>query len=163
MKTKRKHKHKRVYIHYGDDQFVPEKFGKVRNNGVWTKPDHRSCLWASPVESKFGWKDWCEMEGYDPTNGFDTSFRFVLKDDAHVAHIRTEEDMSKITPFIIPNSYLDFYHEYDFEKIAERYDAIELHLTEDPTGVRGQLYYLLYGWDCDSILILNPDVVQEVR
>lgn len=49
----------------------------------------------------------------------------------------------------------------DFEKAYYLgIDAIELHLSEDesPDGMNG-LYWLLYGWDCDSILILNPKIV----
>ena len=50
----------------------------------------------------------------------------------------------------------------DFELLTYEYDAIELHLSEDNS--RGDfmecLYWVLYGWDCDSILIMNPDVVE---
>ena len=51
-----------------------------------------------------------------------------------------------ITTFYIP----------DFEKmLADGWDAIELHLSEC-----GELYWALYGWDCDCILVLNPDIVE---
>ena len=42
----------------------------------------------------------------------------------------------------------------DFEKLQERYDAIEVYIDN--------LYWDLYGWDCDSILILNKEIVKEV-
>ena len=47
----------------------------------------------------------------------------------------------------------------DFEKmLADGWDAIEFRLSED-----SELYWALYGWDCDSILVMNPDVVEEIR
>ena len=41
--------------------------------------------------------------------------------------------------------------EYDFERVAKDYDFIDFKVKE--------LYYQLYGWDLDSILVLNPDVI----
>lgn len=44
----------------------------------------------------------------------------------------------------------------DFEKLRELgIDAIELHLIENP-----ELYWTLYTWDCDSVLVMNPDVIE---
>ena len=46
----------------------------------------------------------------------------------------------------------------DFEKLlSDGVDAIELFISDDR-----ELYWSLYGWDCDSILIMNPDVVREI-
>ena len=46
----------------------------------------------------------------------------------------------------------------DFEQlIANRIDAIEFNLSND-----WGLYMALYGWDCDSTLILNPDVIKII-
>ena len=42
----------------------------------------------------------------------------------------------------------------DFEKIAKEFGAIEVNISSDE-----KLYWKLYGWDCDSILIMNPNVV----
>lgn len=42
----------------------------------------------------------------------------------------------------------------DFEKLSRQYDAIEVLISED-----NRLYELLYGWDCDSILVMNPNVI----
>ena len=46
----------------------------------------------------------------------------------------------------------------DFEKLAQEYDAIEVLISGDPG-----LYYELYGWDCDSILIMNPEIIIEEK
>ena len=151
-------KKRRVYIHYGASRFEPSEFGPIRNYPVTgVKPVHNTGLWASPVKSKYGWVDWCNQEEFN-LDRLSTSFKFILKPGAKVAHIRNRNDLYKL-----PSRSNDFCYSIDFEAAAKRYDAIELHLTEDPYGVRGDLYYLLYGWDCDSILILNKDIVEEVR
>ena len=41
----------------------------------------------------------------------------------------------------------------DFEKLSKDYDAIEVIDI-------GKFYWALYGWDCNSILIMNPDIVE---
>ena len=46
----------------------------------------------------------------------------------------------------------------DFEQLKENYDAIEVDISADNT-----LYWELYGWDVDSILVLNPNVVEVVE
>ena len=45
----------------------------------------------------------------------------------------------------------------DCLKLAEIYDAVEVSISND-----FDLYYQLYGWDCESIVIMNPDIVVEV-
>ena len=46
----------------------------------------------------------------------------------------------------------------DFEKLSKEYDAIEVNISECR-----DLYYSLCGWDCDSILIMNSDIIEEVK
>lgn len=44
-----------------------------------------------------------------------------------------------------------------FRKISQKYDAVEINISSD-----GKLYWDLCGWDCDSILVMNPDVIKEM-
>ena len=68
-------------------------------------------------------------------------------------HIRSVPDV-KAMP-LIDNGITTWYTP-DFEKmLADGWDAIELHLSEC-----GELYWALYGWDCDCILVMNPDIVE---
>ena len=41
--------------------------------------------------------------------------------------------------------------------MALGYDAILVNISNDHN-----LYWALYGWDCDSLLVLNKDVVEEI-
>lgn len=58
---------------------------------------------------------------------------------------------------LLRSSYL-----IDFEKCLRiGIDAIELcwYGEEFEKVASGDLYFELYGWDCDSIVVLNPDAV----
>lgn len=144
MKTK--------YIHYGNTTFEPERFSEIKNRKYFTKPD--GGFWASPVDAEYGWKDWTEDEKFTECRE-DNSFVFTLKDDTNVLHIHSCNGLNKLPGHyekILGGVY------FDFEKMkADGIDAVELHLSDD----RG-LYWALYGWDCDSILIMNKDVIEMV-
>jgi len=42
----------------------------------------------------------------------------------------------------------------DFESMKKDYDAIKFNYDNNPS-----LYWDLYGWDCDCILVLNKNVI----
>lgn len=142
MKTK--------YIHYGHTKFEPDRFKEIKNRFFFVKPS--GGFWASPVDAKWGWKDWCEAEDFRECN-IENSFKFTLKDTANVIHIHSVDDLEmlpKIGSNVTDQVLLDF------EKLCnDGVDAIELHLSDD-----NELYWVLYGWDCDSILIMNPDIIE---
>lgn len=145
------------YIHYGSKRFDISRFHYVKNEPYFCKPVPGTGFWASPVNAAFGWIDWCDGEDfkhYAP----DDFFTFSLTDTANVFHIRSADDIDKL-----PRQDNDFSMVcIDFEKVCQNgIDAIELHLSDDPSkgDYSRSLYYMLYGWDCDSILIMNPDII----
>jgi hypothetical protein len=139
------------YIHYGHTSFDRDKFDKPRNRRVFTKPE--GGFWASPVDAKFGWKQWCEEENFRDCRK-DNSFTFTLSETAKVITIRTVEEAKEL-PRVKDEFSPDSWITPDFEKlVADGWDAVELVLSSD-----WRLYNFLYGWDCDSIVILNPDVM----
>ena len=47
----------------------------------------------------------------------------------------------------------------DFEQlVAMGYDAMEVNISKDH-----HLYWKLYGWDCDSLLVFSPDIIEVVN
>lgn len=149
---------KPVYVHYGHDEFhLPDP---IRNSNWRNKPI--GGLWASRKDDPYGWKSWCEREEFR-LHTFDQSFEFTLKDYANILVLSNRDQLDnlpKIDSHGIPEltyNKEDWKSEcyLDFKKLKQDYDAIEL------TDV-GQFYWALYGWDCNSILIMNPDIVEVI-
>ena len=155
----------REYIHYGSPKFDKIKFCPVRNrNDFIGKPF--GGLWASRKDAKRGWKWWCKSNNFC-TNLLKkrNSFTFTLDKNANVFTITSVEDLKKL-PEIENKTHCLSNYEIDFEKCMEQgIDAIELHYFEsdDVTYNWDSLYYKLYGWDCDSIIIMNPDIINQTK
>ncbi len=144
----------KTYIHYGHRYFEPDIFVEVENV-CWNKPI--GGLWASDINAKYGWNNWCKDEDYCECKE-ENSFRFTLKENSKVLVISSHDDLNKL-PLEdgVPEYINDRSLCIDFEKLKRKYDAIEVLISEDH-----RLYYDLYGWDCDSILVLNKECIDEI-
>lgn len=163
---------KPVYIHYGSKKFIPDNIYDVCDS-IMNKPDFG--LWASRVDAEFCWKDWCEDSDFRICNLSD-SFKFTLKDDAKVMHISGDSIPDVLKPYCVSR---DNWHKMlknnpnakriDFNSIiADGYDAIEFEYSNTSSwncreNRFSELYDLMYGWNCDSIVILNSDVVEIIE
>lgn len=155
---------KDIYIHYGSTHFRPEAFKTPRNQN-WVKPI--GGLWAclKNNERAYTWKDWNESENFADCCE-DNSFSFTLKDTANVHYIYDNCDILKLP--ILNRSSLHpsntTYTFIDFEQCLKiGIDAIELRFFGNWLSEvdRGNLFFRFYSWDCDSILILNPDCIEK--
>lgn len=158
---------KEIYIHYGQNEFQKEKFKPIKNEFHFPKP--KGGLWASNICSNFGWKDWCEDEGFlsgkEHEDYWSSSFCFTFKEDANVYHIWRKDDIKNLP--LLEKAEFSYYDKYyiDFEDcLARGIDAIELHLYAD-NGKHShvELYWALYGWDCNSVIVLNPDCIEVIK
>lgn len=138
-----------LLIHYGAKKFVPKKFFPVKNSD-WKKPK-KGGLWTSPVDSKWGWKDWNDSEQYIKCDKYN-SFTISLKSNAKIFVINSHEDFIN-APLI--NGYNDTMV-LDFELISKKYDAIWL-TEEGEFKTRYNVKNNLYGWDCETVLVMNPN------
>lgn len=156
-----------TYIHYGSSKFHP--FFPVRNSLYFPKPN--GGLWASPVDAPLSWEKWCRRE-HEYLESLKKYFKFTLTEDAKILHLYSANQLNELPQINFSgNSPICFknlmYTILDFEKIQQEYDGIELHLSEEvfpedaDWSYRG-LYWKLYGWDCDCILILNTNVVNVI-
>ena len=167
-------KENEAYRTYGIGNYSLEKFKPIKNRLWYNKPS--GGLWASPTHDNVNvWKSWAENEfiaEYDD----DDYFEFKLSDNARVLTLNSIKDCEKIPMqwdnpayqndrmwrhildkqevFEISNHTSDWLP--DFEKLSEMYDAIYF------TSANG-LYQALLGWDCDSLLIMNPNVIQIIK
>ncbi len=153
---------KTTYIHFGHDSFdktlgvkkeaLDELSHPLRLNN---KPPG---LWASPKDSKWGWKDWCEQESFR-LNTFNKSFTFSLSDDAKILHIHFEDDIYPYLDNVFPDIDSIYAKKLNLSKLMAEYDGIELHMSENKSLYSG----FFYGWDCDSICIWNYDCIEADR
>ena len=141
----------KIYIHYGHKFFDEKLFVEIKNDN-FVKP--LGGLWASAINAKFGWKDWCKDENFrDCTE--DNSFKFKLKSGTRVLKIDNAEMLKTLPVIKLPYNFS--WVNLDFKKLKEEYDVIEVLISED-----NQLYWDLYGWDCDSLLVMNKDVIEVI-
>ena len=144
---------KNKYIHYGSKKFNIELFDEIKNVTAFTKP--AGGLWACMINAKFGWKNWCELSGFRECKK-ENSFQFKLKNDTKILKITNANQLYEL-PNINP-SWLKTFICLDFETIKKDYDVIEVFISRDE-----KLYWKLYGWDCDSLLVMNPNCVEVVK
>ena len=162
-----------TYTHYGSDHFYIEYFIPIRNEKNSTKPTAGSGLWASRTDDKHGWEKWCKRNHFDIEH-LNSSFCFTLL-DANILLLEDPEQLlalpklhewkPKMPPDVKPGEIptpeqLRIWFEpnwcyLDFEKLAEEYDAIELRNS-------GAFNDALATWDCDCILVMNPEKIREV-
>lgn len=149
----------------GTRRFNKDFFQPIANIPGFSKP--LGGFWASPIDAKYGWKEWCKENGeWDWLTG--DAFVFEIPDSARVLRI---EKIADILYEYLDSSFCDperyalakdsagFCNPtlpLDFEKLAEKFDAVEIL-----AGSNYDLYNAFYGWDCDSILIMNPDIIVE--
>ena len=160
-----------TYIHYGSNEYIP--FAGVRNVREWQKPE--GGLWGCREDDPNGWEAWCRKEQYQ-LKRLKKRFSFTLTEDSCVLTLEKEEQlidlpkqkpwepkdlswMETLEPDQIPTQeQLDEWLRpnwcfLDFEKLAQRYDAIELINA-------GAFRSSLNLWDCNCILVMNPNAVQ---
>lgn len=166
-----------VYIHYGSDFFNPYAVPRIHNNKVIPKPE--GGLWASREDDEFGWKEWCEDNHFNVSR-LRHSFRFTLP-DAKILTLSSEDDLlslPKLKPWepkdysemfafedanpgkVPPIELLDRWFKknpchLNYEKIAKEYDALEMTHA-------GSFSDSLPYWDCNSIVVFRPEVIELV-
>lgn len=149
---------RQIYVHYGATRFNPTKGFPIQNEKHRPKP--QGGLWASRKNATFGWKNWCienEFRECDPAN----SFEFTMKDESRIVIISTLAMLRRLPK---AKSELSISYCIDFEKCLHLgIDAIELCWYGDEyQSITGDdLHFDLYGWDCDSIVVLNPNAVVQ--
>lgn len=141
------------YVHYGHSAFSKELFSPISNQPFWIKPI--GGLWGSMPDSEYSWKARC-IETDFHTEKLNQYFYFTVTPNARVLRIRKSSDLDPLPKF--PGSEeLRSTVFLDFEKLAEKFDLIEYYLYGD-----FELQSLLGAWDCDYVLVLNPEVVREL-
>ena len=145
-------------VHYATDKnfkLKPIEIGEFIKNNLPVKP--RGGLWASPIHTKFGWKEWCNSEDFGDVSA---KYPVVLDIDmSRIMVIKKASDLDKLPWCKLEG--LDLLEFIDFGKLIK--DGVDgIYLTEKGqwetrfTFPRG-----LYGWDCESVLVLNERCIRN--
>lgn len=146
------------FIHYGSEHFSKKMFKGpiIKGLGSFNKPLRG--FWGSPVNAKHSWRDFCLSEEFD-VSSLDKHFKFKIKESARVLKVLNIKDL-----FSLYRKY-GVIGEYgrralNWKKIVNEYDAMLLIIPDD----FDLLYRLnLTSWDVDSIVVFNPDIVEEIK
>ena len=177
----------KVWISYGTSAFDPEKFktyddafsrdeyenkfvnagwGDRMSYGDFIELQRRTMgnknkplfgLWASPVDSKWGWRNFCMSERFG-LDKLKDKFLFKLSPNSKIYVIDNVEDLDAVSV-----SGLDDvgYKTIDFRKLLDDgFDGI--YVTENAVGLYDDSNTMLRGlelWDVESICVFNKDVV----
>lgn len=160
-----------VYRHYGHSHFDINQFNHVANRPYSNKPF--GGLWSSPTEDvDIGWKEWCVGNEFN-LDKLNTYFDFRLKDNSKILEIKDIKDLDKLPKVkldeevkeIITNTNMN--SDIDFEKLSKEYDGIQvwMYRSKDINSTErlfDGVYYRMYGWDVDTLLVLNPNIIEEI-
>lgn len=137
-----------IYIHYGSSFFDISRFENVQNCAILSKPINGG-LWASPEGAKEGWQ---KINSIRPQDRF--CFRFKLADSARKLLLNNTDVVDKLPQ--ITSSSKNYPVILDFEKLSEEYDVICYKYSSEMDGI-------LPCWDCDCVLVMNPNIINELK
>jgi len=159
----------KTHIILGITELNKENFNEIKNRPCFNKPF--GGLWASPYypnnEYVSAWHEWCSYEQEDwITND---SVIIKIKESSKIYTINNQNDLIKLIDIVgiieddLTNKLL--YTIPNFEKASKIFDIIYLTQkgqceTHFPMR-HNKLNYSLYGWDCESILVMNFDCIEE--
>ena len=123
-------------------------------------PEYSASLYKYKLtmpDSDFNWKAWCLEEDFQ-TEKLNECFYFTLILGSKILSIRKSSDLEPLPKLHDSEKFYGTIF-LDFEKLAKQYDAIELFVYGDfdLQGLWGT-----WDWDCDCVLVLNPDAVQKI-
>jgi hypothetical protein len=149
------------FVHYGTTTFDKQMFKPVQSIPQHAKPG--GGFWGSPICTENSWNAWCKREEYNEYNP-NQRVEFYCKPDSKVFQIDTLDDITFLiknypapyNPYMMPyGSYMEYglpYLGIDYEAMSKDFDGICYNYTE--------LGNILGPWDCDSIVIFNPDIME---
>ena len=129
-------------IHYGSASFDPARFSKPTHSDGINKP--RGGYWCSPINSKYGWREWVR----DNMDEWQTDVHHTATIRGNGLIINKREDYTG--PFASRGSS----EQWDWDWIIAHYDFIWLTYEGEC-----DCHMSLYGWDCESIVVLNPAAI----
>jgi len=153
-----------TYLKYGVS-FDPSKIVIDLNNeynGCLFKPDKG--FWGSPVDARYGWKEWCENEEFGdyvfkkPVYWTLTSGKILQVNWDEVKNKET----SNLTKYIKLGDHCS-YIVLDWDKMLKD-GIVAVQLMDGCIGhcFKYDLETHFYAWDCESIVVLDKSRLKFV-
>jgi len=160
-------------IHYGKTVFDPSKFTPVANSDC-NKPTHyidtvnprtgkigrchrSSGLWASPIDAAYGWKEWATDNDFI-TESLNEWMTFRLS-NANVLVINSEADLEHL---LWDENHPVYAQGIRFGDMRDQ-GVQAIYLTaRGERETKWGLLRSLYGWDCESVVILDPAPLSQI-
>ena len=151
---------KRKFITFGFE-FNLDELKPIKNRRYCGKPD--GGLWGSPVDSNWGWKDWCESEDFYKHSGLEKGFTWTLSDSARILVLDSIESYQSLKwNYKISYSDMVSMETLNFERISQDYDAILL--TESGLNeLRGDLHLMFSIHSGFNTRILSQSQVKNPK
>lgn len=158
------------HIILGKTELSKDKFIPIKNRIGFVKPE--GGLWASPYtpnkEYISAWHEWCV--GEDFSSGLSNNAVIIdFKEDIKFFVIDSQEDLMELFNIVgeaqdeLTSIISSVWKVPNFEIAADIFDVI--YLTEEGQWKTRMPFknheYSLYGWDCESILIMNFDCIEK--
>lgn len=153
-----------IVVNYGKTSYQKKKVRRVKNYPLINK--FKGGLWTSPIDSKYGWRDFILQGNIHRPLNYPTVFR--LKGNSKIYIIDSIKDVEFLptTSKVDNNEFRTLSVGIDFEKLIRLgYDGVYLtdngqsktRYTTSNSGIR------MYGWDVETVAIFNPEILRSVR
>lgn len=149
-----------IYTKRGTTELVRERFRNMMpNDHKWIKPTGGIWFCEYTPNEKYvsSWQRWCIGEMFNHDRVVNDGITFSISSNARVYVINTAEDFFNLKGKYSNSDVKDRYScDIDWYAIAQDYDVV--YLTK--AGIRVN-YYNMYGWDIESGVVLNFDVIEN--
>lgn len=143
----------KTYVSYGVDKrhFKLKKFKKLFQFSP-VKPS--GGLWACDVVTN-DWYWWSIKNQYN-VDRLCKKIEFNIAPESKVLVI--DEESINTLPVKMVTKYSKH---YDFDKIAEEYDAI--YIKKPSSSNKDDYYKFFYMYDVESLVVINPKIIRNIR
>ena len=140
-------------VHYTLDSNFKLRPIKIEEGELPIKP--KGGIWASPLKARFGWKHWCDVEKFGDIS---SQYPIIMDlDTTNFIVIDRGSDLDKLSWYKI----FEVLEAIDFKELVNQgIDGIYL-TRRGEAETRFAFHRNLYGWDCESVLILNERCILD--
>lgn len=135
-----------IHFSHSNKLFNIDNIEPIENCKWLNKPN--GGLWTSPVNSKYGWKDWNEYSNYLSVDNTIPHVILKLKPNCKILEVNSVKDIDD--KFMNKSS-----GKINFEVISKEYDVFWLTYKCLNKVELGNPEACFYGWDCETVLLLN--------